>query len=148
VGFEFNLPAADTSSGALDTTQFLDRNELTPTDHPTEIGETEEPFAALPDRPLTAEMGVRAPMTNAEPFTGTGPSGSTLPPQAGIEGAAREIARNAVEKVAWEVVPGLAKQSLERVINEIVERIVWDVVPAIAETAIKREIERLTRDHN
>jgi hypothetical protein len=53
-----------------------------------------------------------------------------------------------VEKVAWDVVPGLAKQSLERVVKEVVERIVWDVVPSIAETAINREIERLSRDTN
>ena len=148
VGFEFSLPAADASSGALDTTQFLDRNELTPTDHPTGIGETEEPFAALPERALTPEPSAPAPVTNSRPFTRTEASGSSLPPQQAVEGAAREIARNAVEKVAWEVVPGLAKQSLERVISEVVERIVWDVVPAIAEAAVKREIERLTRDHN
>jgi hypothetical protein len=52
-----------------------------------------------------------------------------------------------VEKVAWDLVPGLAKESVERVITAVVERVVWDIVPTIAESIIKQEIDRLTRDN-
>jgi CheY-like chemotaxis protein len=165
VGFEFSLPVAEASSGALDTTQFLDRNELTPTDHPATVGEAEEALTALPDHPLTPEKNATdslasasvsrstgpetaGPAAPSKPLIGTERNGSTHPPQQAIEGAAKEIARNVVEKIAWDIVPGLAKQSLERVVKEVVERIVWDVVPQIAEAAIKKEIERLTRDND
>ncbi|MEW6683576.1 MAG: response regulator [Nitrospirota bacterium] len=161
-GFDFSLPSADTSSGALDTTQFLDRNELTPTDHPTSVNDADEAFAGLPDLPLTPETDaadsppapapvarsnepeISAPLTPSKRLSGTERG---VPPQRAVEDTAKAIARNVVEKVAWDVLPGLAKQSLERVVNEVVERIVWDVVPSIAEAAIKKEIERLTRDN-
>jgi len=52
-------------------------------------------------------------------------------------------AKDVIEKIAWDVVPGLAQRSIEQVVKAVVERIVWETVPAIAETAIKNEIERL-----
>jgi hypothetical protein len=64
-----------------------------------------------------------------------------------VERLARDAARDVVEKVAWDLVPGLAKESVERVITAVVERVVWDIVPTIAESIIKQEIDRLTRDN-
>jgi hypothetical protein len=52
-----------------------------------------------------------------------------------------------VEKVAWDLIPGLAQQSLEPIIKAVVERIVWETVPTIAETIIRQEIERLKNDN-
>ncbi len=164
VGFDFSLPVSDSPSDALDTTEFLDRNELTPTDQPTPAGNAEQAFPDIPNGALTPEIDAAEPLfapssahpTEAQqpppapaprPQIAAGRDGSTLPPQSTVEGITKDVTREIVEKVAWEVVPGLAKQSLERVVNEVVERIVWDVVPAVAEAAIKREIERLTRDN-
>lgn len=162
-GFDFSLPAADGPSDALDTTEFLDRNELTPSDQPTPAGNTGHAFDELPDNPFTPEMDAAEPVASRVGFPPTeakqgsppppkpqalaGRNGTTLPPQGAVEGITKEITREIVEKVAWDVVPGLAKESLERVVNEVVERIVWDVVPSVAEAAINREIERLTRDN-
>jgi hypothetical protein len=70
---------------------------------------------------------------------------SLLQPEA-VERLTQDIAHQVVEKVAWDVVPDLAKQSLERIVATVVERVVWDIVPTIAEAAVKQEIERLTRD--
>ena len=57
------------------------------------------------------------------------------------------VAKDVVEKVAWELLPGLAQQSMERIIQDVVERVVWEAVPSIAETVIKQEIERLKKDN-
>jgi CheY-like chemotaxis protein len=109
-GFDFSLPVADSSSGALDTTQFLDRNELTPTDHPTPGSDTEEALTELSDRPFTPEMdaadlrgsasvprptepAASASAAPSRPLAGAGRSGTTLPPQQAIESVARDIAR-------------------------------------------------------
>ncbi len=164
-GFDFSMPAGDTSSSALDTTQFLDRNELTPSDNFTTADDSEPVFTGLQDAPFSPEMDTAEPLrstpaplpTRSEPSTpaaavkpqiGTERNGDTSLPREVVEGVAKDVAREVVEKVAWDLVPGLAKESLERVVNEIVERIVWDVVPSIAEAAIKKELERLTRDNS
>lgn len=151
-GFDFSLPVSDGPSDGLNTTEFLDRNELTPSDQPTPAAE--RAFAEISNDPQreidSAEPRFSPAALPAETppaaHTAATRNGNTLPPQSALEDTSRDIAREIVEKVAWEVVPGLAKESLERVVHEVVERIVWDVVPAVAEAAIKREIERLTRD--
>ena len=76
----------------------------------------------------------------------TGDGGSPLQPEM-VERLAHDVAQQVVEKVAWDVVPDLAKQSLERIVTAVVERVIWDIVPTIAEAAIKQEIDRLTRDN-
>jgi CheY-like chemotaxis protein len=162
-GFDFSLPVTDSPSDALDTTQFLDQNELTPTDRPTPASSTDDAFSEIPKDQLTsktaaaeplvppvtstAERQLAPPVSAPRVQTAAGRNGGTLPPQSAVEGITPDITREIVEKVAWDVVPGLAKESLERVVNEVVERVVWDVVPSIAEAAIKKEIERLTRDN-
>jgi hypothetical protein len=162
-GFDFSSPAAELSSGGLDTTQFLDRNEMTPSDNLTIADNTEQAFAGLQHSPFLPEADAAEPKRSSttvptqpegpipalasQPPTGSERNGNTSPSPEMVEGMAKDAARQVVEKVAWDVVPGLAKESLERVVQEVVERIVWDVVPQIAEAAIKKEIERLTRDN-
>jgi CheY-like chemotaxis protein len=43
-------------------------------------------------------------------------------------------------------VPGLPHDELLRVAREIIERIAWEVVPELAETIIRAELDRLTRE--
>ncbi|HET8759807.1 MAG TPA: response regulator [Nitrospiria bacterium] len=169
IGMDFNLAGSDAPENApesIEATEFLARNEITPSDHPVVANETEQAFAELQDGPLAPSVPVfEAPVEplfgEAEPSSPTAVSPASEPPsQPGparngssgpqpelVERLARNIARDAVEKVAWDVVPDLAKQSVERVITAVVERVVWDIVPAIAEAAVKQEIERLTRDN-
>lgn len=163
-GFDFSLTATESSSGILDAPQFVDRTEDTPTDHPIPGSETEQAFAdlqetSLSDRTRAAEPlfgdptefqatgEAAAPVPNPKPQAGADANGSTVPVPELVARAARDAARDVVEKVAWELVPDLAKQSLDRVVHAVVERIVWDVVPQIAEAAIKKEIERLTQEN-
>jgi CheY-like chemotaxis protein len=151
-GFDFSLPVSDGPSDGLNTTEFLDRNETTPSDQPTPgagraFAETSNDSKREIDTAEPLYSPAASPVAPPQAaHTAAMRNGNTLPPPSALEGASKDIAREIVEKVAWDVVPGLAQQSLERVVNEVVERIVWDVVPAVAEAAIKREIERLTRD--
>jgi len=54
-----------------------------------------------------------------------------------------------VEKVAWEVLPGLLQAALTKSeIKEIIEKVTWDVIPPLAEIEIKKEIKRLQEEAN
>lgn len=130
-----------------DTTQFLEHNELTP---PDQFGEATVFAGAPTDVGLSAPEGSEPSLTKST----TAPAPPLQPPEVRVpiatgNGAAvspdtvDRITRDIVEKVAWDIVPGLAQQSLEQVVKAVVERIVWETVPAIAETAIKQEIDRL-----
>jgi two-component system chemotaxis response regulator CheY len=56
----------------------------------------------------------------------------------------RETILEVVEKISWEVVPGVLETALPKeAIKELIERIVWETVPQIAEIEIKKEIKRL-----
>ena len=49
-----------------------------------------------------------------------------------------------VEKIAWEVIPGVIETALPKeTLQSIVERVVWETVPALAEIEIQKEIKRL-----
>ncbi|MCK6549007.1 hypothetical protein L6R52_24390, partial [Myxococcota bacterium] len=44
------------------------------------------------------------------------------------------------------IVPGLAHDELVRIAREVIERVAWEVVPDLAEIIIKAELDRLTRE--
>jgi CheY-like chemotaxis protein len=169
-GLDFSLAAADqleSATSSADAIEFLDRNEITPSVHPTVVNDTEQTFADLAQSALTAASPASAglsdalfaqtesppatpvpPVAMAQPTAErTGSERSRLQPEA-VERLTQDIAHQVVEQVAWDVVPDLAKQSLERIVTTVVERVVWDIVPTIAEAAVKQEIERLTRDND
>ncbi|MFZ5861622.1 MAG: response regulator [Nitrospirota bacterium] len=168
-GLDFGLAPPDQSAsaaGSADATEFLERNEVTPSEHPAAVSDTEQAFADLAQGALAAPEPAFAdptdslfpqaesprpasapvPDTAHRPAEHTGNGSLPVQPEV-IERLAHDVAQQAVERVAWDVVPDLAKQSLERIVTAVVERVVWDVVPAIAEAAVKQEIERLTRDN-
>jgi CheY-like chemotaxis protein len=169
IGLDFNLTGSDASENAsesIEATEFLARNEITPSDHPVVASDTEQAFAELQDGPFSPSVpAFEAPVESLFPENesssskqvapvpetagqpGPARNGSTGPQPELVERLAKDLARDAIDKVAWDVVPGLAKQSVERVITAVVERVVWDIVPAIAEAAVKQEIDRLTRDN-
>lgn len=167
-GIDLSLELPPNSPGMTEDDPFLDRNETTPTDFLSppfdEAGETVEksapiasaepatttagsPFAPPVDHDNAFDSVDRPfPLSPASPVTATpdhSTNGLSKPPKEFVDRLAKDI----VEKVAWDVIPGLAQQSLEPIIKAVVERIVWETVPTIAETAIKQEIERLKRDN-
>jgi hypothetical protein len=167
---DFSLVATDQlepATSSEDATAFLDRNEITPSVHPTVANDTEQAFADLAKSALAAAAPASAELSDALFAQSELPPAPPVPPvamaqptaeRAGsersllhpetVERLTQDIAREVVEKVAWDVVPDLAKQSLERIVATVVERLVWDIVPTIAEAAVKQEIERLTRDND
>jgi CheY-like chemotaxis protein len=167
-GLDFSLAATDqleSATGSADATDFLDRNEITPSVHPPVVSDTEQAFADLAQSALTAASPTSADLSDALFAQAESSPATTVPPVAmaqstadrsgtgrslvqpeAVERLTQDIAHQVVEQVAWDVVPDLAKQSLERIVATVVERVVWDIVPTIAEAAVKQEIERLTRD--
>ena len=77
---------------------------------------------------------------------------SELPPsidERKVDEAIRRIVTEVVERVAWEVVPGLAETAVQKMkIQSLVEQVVWEVVPSLAEIEIKKEIKRLQPDED
>ncbi|MFZ5877642.1 MAG: response regulator [Nitrospirota bacterium] len=165
-GLDFSLAAPDqmeSAASAAETAAFLDRNEITPNEHPVVASDTEQAFASLAQGSLAAPESASTELSQplftqpelprqttaaAHPIAErTGDGRAPIQPQT-VERLAQDIAQQVVEKVAWDVVPDLARQSLERIVTDVVERVVWDIVPTIAEAAIKKELERLTRDND
>lgn len=66
------------------------------------------------------------------------------PIRAETEEAIKNHVREAIEKVAWEILPGLIESALSKeAIKSVVEEVVWEVVPPLAEIEIVKEIKRL-----
>ncbi len=64
-----------------------------------------------------------------------------------VDAAIRKIVLEVVERVAWEIIPGIVETAMPRgKVKELVEQIVWEVVPPLAEIEIKKEIKRLQPD--
>lgn len=148
-----NLESAEAAPPeAMDeATQFLERNEITPTDHLADAA-LEQTFMAPPSEdPFAAPTPSPPPPAPPKAFARFDKPAGVSPPVVGNGGPSQQelvdrLAKEIVEKIAWDVVPGLAQQSLDQVIQSVVERIVWEAVPAIAETAVKQEIERLKNE--
>lgn len=167
-GIDLSLELPANSFGATEDDSFLDHNEATPTDFlslPSDQAgeavdretpiEAAEPSTATGTSPLPppADLDdVFGPVGRSFPSPPTGPTTTTTEQSTnGLSAQPRELvdrlAKDIVEKVAWDLIPGLAQQSLEPIIKAVVERIVWETVPTIAETIIKQEIERLKNDN-
>ncbi len=86
----------------------------------------------------------RAVHENVERLLRTGGSEEGDPGSRGHEEALQKNILEVVEKVAWDVIPGVLETALPKeTIKAIVERVVWETVPPIAEIEIKKEIKRL-----
>lgn len=75
------------------------------------------------------------PMDEAEPVT-----------MEGVPGAVADAAASAVARSAGAVAPGLPQEQLVAVAREVIERIAWEVVPDLAESIIRAELKRLLED--
>jgi hypothetical protein len=60
--------------------------------------------------------------------------------------ATAAAAAPAIAAAAAVVVPGMSHDELVRVAKEVIEKIAWEVVPELAETIIRAELDRLLRD--
>jgi CheY-like chemotaxis protein len=155
-GIDLSVEPPAAAPETAEDTLFLDRNEITPSNFLSPP--VDEHTVVAP-----ADHAARAAQPSATPTAGEWTPGLTerpsgAPPRADSAGSANgssalahdmvdRVAKDVVEKVAWELLPGLAQQSMERIIKDVVERVVWEAVPSIAETAIKQEIERLKKDN-
>jgi len=167
-GIDLSLELPANSLGMTEDDPFLDRNEVTPTDFLSppsdQAGETiarSAPIGSVEPATTTETSPFPPPVRHDNafdlldrPFPLSPASPATATPDDSTNGLSKQpkefvdrLAKDIVEKVAWDVIPGLAQQSLESIIKAVVERIVWETVPTIAETAIKQEIERLKRDN-
>jgi len=64
-----------------------------------------------------------------------------------VNEAIRKIVLEVVERVAWEIIPGLVETAMPKgKIQSLVEQAVWEIVPPLAEIEIKKEIKRLQPD--
>lgn len=115
---------------------------------PPVSNELREPLVEIPlPEPTLAALASEPPAATA-PVSDASPSPPVSTP---TEPAAREI----VEQVAWETVPGLAESAVQKLTQElmqtmvnklareIVEKVAWEVIPNLAEIAIQKEIEKL-----
>lgn len=131
-----------------------------PTSHDTLEAQFPQLYAN-PDIPETGTSST-APQTTASPLSAEAAG-------AAVSALAREI----IEKVAWDVVPGLAEThykeggpggsspgkgtpatggaittealtpQIAKMAQEIIEKVAWEVVPQLAETLIKNELQKL-----
>ena len=64
-----------------------------------------------------------------------------------MDEAIRQIVLEVVERVAWEIIPGIIETAMPKgKIQSLVEQVVWEIVPPLAEIEIKKEIKRLEPD--
>jgi len=64
-----------------------------------------------------------------------------------VDEAIRKIVLEVVERVTWEIIPGVVDMAMPKgKIQSLVEQVVWEIVPPLAEIEIKKEIKRLQPD--
>lgn len=150
-GIDLTIEPPAAAPETAEDTLFLERNEVTPSDFLSPPAD--EHTIVAPAAATAPDTAARA-QPSAPPTAGERPPGLNDRPSGAPNGSSGlehdmvdRVARDVVEKVAWELLPGLAQQSMERIIKDVVERVVWEAVPSIAETAIKQEIERLKKDN-
>ncbi|MFQ5508624.1 MAG: hypothetical protein ACE5FN_04710 [Leptospirillia bacterium] len=99
----------------------------------------------------------KAPRAAAQPTTPAPESAPAVPidfgglPPERVEEIVTGIAREVVERVVWETVPHMVAKVLsesraeqDKLFSRIVERVVWETVPTIAERGVTSEIQRLS----
>lgn len=126
---------------------ILVEEDQAPTSPPA-FNELREPMLEIPlPEPTLATWATEPPVTTAAP--------SDAPIAPPVSSHSEPAAKEIVEQVAWEIVPGLAESAVQKltqelmqtVVNklakEIVEKVAWEVIPGLAEIAIQKEIEKL-----
>jgi len=64
-----------------------------------------------------------------------------------VDEAIRKIVLEVVERVAWEIIPGVVETAMPKgKIQSLVQQVVWEIVPPLAEIEIKKELKRLQPD--
>ena len=94
-----------------------------------------------PDPPEVKSAPVAAASNAASP------SAAAAPDPSQIDEALRQNIAQIVEKVLWEVLPGMLESALPKSgFKEIIEKVTWEVIPPLAEIEIKKEIKRLQEE--
>ncbi|MFY9269510.1 MAG: response regulator, partial [Candidatus Manganitrophaceae bacterium] len=85
------------------------------------------------------------PLSTSEtiPTPSVGPSAPSID-RSQIDELLRKNVSETVEKVVWELLPGLLQSAFAKPeLKELIEKITWEVIPPLAEVEIKKEIKRL-----
>lgn len=123
---ESSLPEIDVAS--LQASIQADNEEL-------EMNESEAPPISSPS-PSLEEVPQTAP-----------PSATAQVDPSEVDEVLRKNVLQIVEKVTWEVLPGLLQAALTKSeLKGIFEKVAWEVIPPLAEIEIKKEIKRLQEE--
>ncbi|NKE72700.1 response regulator [Candidatus Manganitrophus noduliformans] len=88
------------------------------------------------------------PSSSSEEISRTAAASSAAPiDPAEVNELIRKNVLEIVEKVVWEVLPGMLQAALPKAeLKEIIEKVAWEVLPSLAEVEIKKEIKRLQEE--
>lgn len=98
--------------------------------------------------PSVPPMAGSSPLPEEFPRTAAAPSTASIDP-AEVNEMIRKNVLEIVEKVVWDVLPGMLQAALPKAeLKEIIEKVAWEVIPPLAEIEIKKEIKRLQEEEN
>ncbi|TAK01570.1 MAG: response regulator [Candidatus Manganitrophaceae bacterium] len=96
------------------------------------------------EAPISPASDAAPPLPDAHPIPPPAPPLPLDPSQ--INKALQKNIAEIVEKVVWEVLPGMLQSSMKSELKEIIEKVTWEVIPPLAEIEIKKEIKRLQEE--
>ncbi|MEK7748290.1 MAG: response regulator [Nitrospirota bacterium] len=139
------------ASLAIEAGFLSDTEELPPFVEKTESEAETIPFDLFgPDNPTLATASIeKKPQEEKRPshFAQTEKSTLSLADPEKVDEMIRKAVMEIVERVAWEVVPGIVEASVAKLqVHSLIEQVVWEAVPPLAEIEIKKEIKRLQPD--
>ncbi|MCG3114749.1 MAG: response regulator [Candidatus Manganitrophus sp. SA1] len=98
------------------------------------------------NKPSVPPMADPSPFSEKIPQTAAASSAAPIDP-AEVNELIRKNVLEIVEKVVWDVLPGMLQAALPKAeLKEIIEKVTWEVLPSLAEVEIKKEIKRLQEE--
>ncbi|MDC4204076.1 MAG: response regulator [Candidatus Manganitrophus sp.] len=98
------------------------------------------------NKPPVPPMADPSPFSEKIPQTAAASSAAPIDP-AEVNELIRKNVLEIVEKVVWDVLPGMLQAALPKAeLKEIIEKVTWEVLPSLAEVEIKKEIKRLQEE--
>ena len=109
---------------------------------PTSTPETKTPIQE-DDRTVIEPM----PVSGARPVSGVAPSEPIIETEPPVKTSIEEgVSTPTVEPATSTLSPQVLEDSVSKMAKEIIEKVAWEVVPTLAEALIKEELEKLKSD--
>jgi CheY-like chemotaxis protein len=139
-------PSPPTEEPSLEEPSILERSlpqiEVPSLEEPIQTNEQKMEISEEPAPSISAPT----PSLEEAPQTATSSSAASIDPSQ-VNEVLRKNILEIVEKVTWEVLPGLLQAALTKSeLKEIVEKVTWEVLPPLAEIEVKKEIKRLQEE--